>query len=143
MIKHLKLLTFLTLLVFILPIATAFCCCTDTDPNLSRQALLSHYHHTDSHDNYNHHNHHQHKDSNKESSSESCECGSEIIGNLTKPVVDFSLTNASLSKLHVQSLVFTYEASVFEYYQWLPYYDTGPPGSRFISNPSYLESLRI
>src|SRR3989338_4735910 len=96
MAKYQKAITF-GFLLFFTPAVIAFCCCSNFDPNLSRQKVIGHHHEHSGHDHGQGHHH-------DKSSSASCECGHELLGNLTNKTIDITGLNLSALQFHYQSL---------------------------------------
>lgn len=126
---------------FILPIATAFCCCTDFDPNRSRQEILGH-----NHENHDHGSRHHGSGQEDNSSPESCECGNEVIANIiNRTTIDFSTVTTHFFKLQTDPIFQPQTNFALQATQnAIPFHDTGPPGSSS-STPLYLQisALRI
>lgn len=124
------------LVFFLLPIATAFCCCTDFHSELSREQTLGH-HHGSSESGHDHASHHQHGKE-KKASSDSCECGSEILGDLANRAPDLNFSNAHLLNYQTKQL-FTPLATIKNLRQSdFSFQDTGPPGISSTSTPLFL-----
>lgn len=130
-----KIIAFLILIFFAVPIATVFCCCTDFDPKQPRQEVLGHHH--ESHD---HGSQHQGSGQGDKSSSESCECGNKVIAHLVnRTTIDFSVSNTHFSKLQNDPAFQLHISSAFQAAPNAIYFhDTGPPGSNS-STPLYLQ----
>jgi len=133
-----------------LPIVTAFCCCLETNLNQSRQEMLGHHKsggsekgHSSHHSGGSEHDHSSHHQQTEEGTPAACECGNEILAGLVnKTSIDFAFAH-SFSK--IQYVAFNQEVTSpdVESNQNLWFHDVGPPGIHFLSNPSYLISLRI
>ena len=134
MIKHRKTISLGLLLFFTLPIATAFCCCTESTPNSSCQEMLGHHQGA----NESKHDHGRHHHDKKDGLPESCECGHEVIAEVAGRTIDFSTSNLAVSKFQFQSVI-ARDLSTEVHKQALPFHDTGPPGARFSSTPLYLQ----
>lgn len=134
--KFQKITAFLILIFFTVPIATAFCCCTDFDPNQSRQEMLGHKH--QSHD---HGSRHPGSGRDDNSSPESCECGNKVIANLVnRTAIDFSAINTHFSKLQNDPTFQLHAGSALQSTQnAISFQDTGPPGSHSSKTPLYLQ----
>ena len=129
-----KTTAFLILIFFAVPIATAFCCCTDFGASQSRQEMMGHNH--ESHD-HGSHDHGNGQDSKR--SPESCECGNEIIANIVNPTaIQFSAINAHLSKLPNAPEFQFQTVSSLQTQNAIAFHDTGPPGLSS-SIPLYLQ----
>ena len=117
----------LILIFFALPIATAFCCCTDFGSAQSRQEMLGHNHES-----------HDHGSGQDDKSSESCECGNEILANVVnRTAIDFSTINTHFSKLQNDPIFQIHVGSALQATQ-NSFHDTGPPGQSF-ATPLYLQ----
>lgn len=131
--KFHKVTAFLILVFFTLPIATAFCCCTDFGASQSRQEMMGHNH--ESHDHGSHHGNSQ-KD---KSIPESCECGNEILANVVnRTTIEFSAINTHFSKLQNTPAFQFQSVSVLQTHNAISFHDTGPPGSSS-PTPLYLQ----
>ena len=121
--------------VFILPIVTAFCCCTDFDPHQSRQEMLGH-----NHESQDHGSHHHGNDQEDKTTPESCECGNEILANLVnRTTIDFSAINTHFSKLQNDPIFQFHVGSALQATQnAISFHATGPPGSSS-ATPLYLQ----
>lgn len=133
--KFQKITAFLILIFFTVPIATAFCCCTDFSSNQSRQETMSH-----GHGNHDHGNHHHGSEQGDKGSSGSCECGNEIIANVAnRTTIDFSAINTYFSKLQNDPAFQLLAGSILQANHGLiSFHDTGPPGISSTSTPLYL-----
>ena len=129
-----KTTAFLILIFFAVPIATAFCCCTDFGSAQSRQEMLGHNH--ESHD---HGSRHHGSGQDNKNSPESCECGNEILANVVnRTTINFSVINTHFSKLQNDPEFRLQTVSVLQAQNLISFHDTGPPGSSS-STPLYLQ----
>ncbi len=132
--KFHKVTAFLILVFFTLPIATAFCCCTDFGSSQSRQEMMGHNH--ESHDHGSHHHGNSPKD---KSVPESCECGNEILANVVnRTTIEFSAINTYFLKLQNTPAFQFQSVSTLQAQNAISFHDTGPPGSSS-STPLYLQ----
>lgn len=139
MLQYKKIFSLAALLLFILPIATAFCCCVDDDLLSSNRKQPEHNHSEHHHD----HSHEQNKSD--KSVPDSCECGHEILGALNNQNIDISNFSFSISSFLSQSFLTTKPSILKLHSSIFDFHDTGPPGSRFSTTPLYLQisNLRI
>lgn len=129
-----KTTAFLILIFFTVPIATAFCCCTDFGATQSRQKMMGHDH--ESHD---HGSHHRGNGQDDKSSPESCECGNEILANVVnRTTIEFSAINTHFSKLQNTPSFQFQSVSALQTQNAISFHDTGPPGSSS-PTPLYLQ----
>ncbi len=132
--KFQKITAFLALIFFAVPMATAFCCCTDFGSSQSRQEMLGHNH--ESHD---HGSHHHGKGQKDKTAPESCECGNEILANVVnRTTIDFSAINTHFSKLQNDSGFQFHTVPALRAQNAISFHDTGPPGLSS-ATPLYLQ----
>ena len=122
------------LIFFAVPIATAFCCCTDFGASQSRQEVMGHDH--ESHD---HGSHHHGSGEEGKTSPESCECGNEILANVVnRTTIDFSAISTHFSKVQNDPVFRLQTVSVLQAQSLISFHDTGPPGLSS-ATPLYLQ----
>jgi len=128
-----KVAALLILIFFAVPIATAFCCCTDFYPNQSRQEMSG-----QNHQGHDHGNHHSGSGKDDATSSESCECDIKIADLASRTAIDFSPISTHFSKLQNTPEIQFQTVSALQTQNAISFHDTGPPGSSS-SAPLYLQ----
>lgn len=127
--KSLKINVFLILILFSIPVATAFCCCSDTESIFSHQEMTEHHH---SHEQTSHDHHHD------KSSPDTCECGHEIIGDINQQAINISALYFPIAHVPNKNLLIGVSQVSESNKPTFHFNDTGPPG-QFSAVPLYLE----
>ena len=125
------------LFFFIIPIATAFCCCQSEDGR--HQEESGHHEHGE------HHHQESHEHNGQDHGQSGCECGFEnLAADATIPTTHFFQSNDSvvqwLDKSFTLNQDFSERKSTSSYLE-----GESPPGAHFLSTPLFLQlkTLRI